>query len=215
MQKIIDVVTELFRYDDDAKNAIDKGIFSINKYARKITPLVSKILLKPVSTKTVAVSVYRLCTQLTKNRAPTPPIILQSLSLHPRLAEITYERTNEILQALSLISTTMPIIYNGFYTQTSSVSEVTIIVEDSVLPEVMAHMIVSPKFQLSHLAGITVRFNASYIGEPRLIYELTKRLSMNDINIVEVVSTASELTYIVDRYNAEKAITLLNKFATN
>jgi hypothetical protein len=65
---------------------------------------------------------------------------------------------------------------------------------------------------LADLAGLTIRFPAKYLHVPNTTFALLRPLALNRINLVEVVSTYTELTLIVAERDLERTFVVLNRF---
>ncbi len=210
MEKISQKVEKYLMNDEDAKTALQNGVLSITKYAKKIQPLIAKELLKPVQLKSIVVTLHRLEKRFLKQNHETVTVKLLSITIHPNLAELTYERTSaNSAQVNKMVSETGA----TFFAQTSSINELTIIFDNSLLRQIFTYFNkIQPLYAEENLAGITVKFSNEYLQQPMLIYELVKRLSLNGVNITEVVSTATELTFVVSRELTEQTVALLSKF---
>lgn len=212
MQKISEIVTKHYQNDENAQIALRNGILSITKYAKKLQPLIAQETLKQVKLKSIVVALHRLEAKILGMQKKQFSVKLQNISIHPNLVEVTHEKTKKNLQQLSELSQQVTKLTTTFFAQTSCINEITIILEETHLGVLDSYFTSKPLFYLTNLAGITVKFSQEYLEQPSLIYELTKRLAMNDVNITEVVSTATELTFIVSRDLTERTISLLSKY---
>ena len=89
---------------------------------------------------------------------------------------------------------------NQFVTFTQGVLEVTAIFDAALLPaaeRIFAEETVLAR--LERLAAITIRLAPETVHTPGVHYAVLKQLAMRDINVVEVVSTYTELTIILER----------------
>ena len=95
---------------------------------------------------------------------------------------------------------------------TQGINEITIVAESQVAQVFRSKLKGIHKiYDKDNLVGITAKFKVGNLELPNLIYTLTRRLAFKAINIIEIVSTATELTYIINRKDLEVALNQLQK----
>ncbi len=67
------------------------------------------------------------------------------------------------------------------------------------------------KMELTDLSEIAIRFPKNYLYEPGFIYTITRHFAWYNINIVEMVSTLSELILVVKSQDATLAYSALQE----
>ena len=212
MIKVQDIVSEIVKRDDVAGLAIQNGYINFSKYARKIKPEVDKTLLMDISEKTIVVSLIRLAKLLDQKAINQNKVKLDHISVHPDLGELCYERNSHNLKLLKIIQTDLQEKDGLFFTTTESVGEITIIANNRLIKKVVnVFNKIDPIYSHNQLTGITVKFSKAYLDIPNVIYDITKELAIKDLNIIEIVSTTTELTYIIERHNTELALRQLSK----
>jgi hypothetical protein len=72
----------------------------------------------------------------------------------------------------------------------------------------------APTLVLENLASLTLRFPSRYLHTPNTTFALLRPLALNRINIVEVVSTYTELTVIVAEKDLQAAFAVLSRLPT-
>jgi aspartokinase len=65
------------------------------------------------------------------------------------------------------------------------------------------------KLKLDNLALIGIFLEESNINDIWIIYTLTKKLNFNNINMIEIISNYTEVSFIVERENLSKSIEVL------
>jgi hypothetical protein len=68
--------------------------------------------------------------------------------------------------------------------------------------------------RLDDLAALTVRLSPDTVQTPVVYYLLLKQLALNAFNVVEVVSTSTELTVVVEQQHVDRAFSVLLKAAS-
>jgi hypothetical protein len=68
-----------------------------------------------------------------------------------------------------------------------------------------------PKSSVSSLVSITLRLENDYIQTPNVIYKFIREFALKSVVIAEIVSTFSEISFIVFDWDADKTIAILSK----
>jgi hypothetical protein len=100
-----------------------------------------------------------------------------------------------------------------FFTITQGMHEITIICSEELKEKVLSSINFSPKVMISDLIALSVRFPTTYISVPNTIYSLVGILALRHINIMEIVSTYSELTFILQKEEMKSAIDALEDYS--
>ena len=67
------------------------------------------------------------------------------------------------------------------------------------------------KRHLSNLSSLSIRFNEKLVKTPGLFYHLSSLFFLNKINIIEVVSTYTQINFIIENQYLTQAINILKK----
>jgi hypothetical protein len=211
MITIAQVVEEILSHDDVALAAAKQGWLNFSSYARHIQPQVGKQLLKDVQEGSIITALSRFVATLPQQPAYRVDLI-QRLAVHANLAGISYERSEQTSNKIRDIYHAVNVDNKTFLTVTQGINEITIVAEAAVAGVFRDKLQGAEKiYDKSNLVGITVKFEVGNLEVPNLIFALTRRLAYQDINIVEVVSTATELTYIIAKKDLATALEQLQK----
>ncbi|HXH27162.1 MAG TPA: hypothetical protein VNG90_04665 [Candidatus Acidoferrum sp.] len=212
MIKISQTVTTILGHDDVASAALRKGWLNLSAYARDIRPQVQEALLKDVREGSIVTALSRLVPSGDEALGTLSPDKIQSLAVHTNLDGITYERSDAVSASIQEVYHKMKIDNKTFLTVTQGINEITIIAEARVarlFRDVLPHA--QKIYDKSNLVGITAKFAPGYLEIPNLIFILTRRLAYRDINIIEIVSTATELTFFVEKKDMPLSLEQLQK----
>jgi len=211
MITVAQITKNILLQDDIALAAARKGILNLSSYARSIQPQIRTALLKDVQEGSIVAALSRLAAGLD---AALPEItdVIQSLAVQSNLEGITYERSAEVASKIRKVYHQTNVDDHTFLTVTQGINEITIVAESQVAHVFRSKLEGAHKiYDKANLVGITVKFKVGNLEIPNLIYTLTRRLAYKAVNIIEVVSTATELTYIIDRKDLEVALSQLQK----
>jgi len=211
MITVAQLVEEALFHDDVALAAAKKGWLNLSSYARTLQHDIQQRLLKDVQLGTIITSLSRIVMDIKDSQGPIRGV-LQGLTIHPNLEGMTFERTNEASARIRNIYSHARTTNKSYLTVTQGVNEVTIITETQVARTFRDSLKdVQKTYDKTNLVGITAKFKVGYLETPNLIASLTQRLAYRDINLIEIVSTATELTFILEKKDLPVALTQLQK----
>lgn len=205
-------VHDLLSQDDLALAAAQRGYLNLSAYARTIAPAVSQELRKEVRESSVVAALSRIVAELDSSDAAPARMAIQRLVVHSNLEGMTFERSERVSRKIRDIYSEVAFSNKTYLTVTQGINEITVIAESSVA------QVFRKKLKSAHgiydkqgLVGITVKFEEKYLSIPNLIYMVTRRLAYKAINIIEIVSTATELTYVIEKDDLAVALEQLQK----
>lgn len=211
MYSISEAVEEIIEQDDIAKESLSQGILNLSAYARKIQSKVADETFKPVNEKSIVVSLSRLQHKYSSS-APTVMPKMQTVMAHSDLEEYSIYKTDENMEKLEKLYGKIDVKTSEFFTVTQSMTEITIIAEPGLMKIIREALDVSrPIFFKRKLTAVSVKFKKTYLQVPNIISSITKSLAVKNINIIEIVSTATELTFIIDKKDTNLAMSQLSK----
>ncbi|MBI3630995.1 MAG: hypothetical protein HY221_01525 [Candidatus Sungbacteria bacterium] len=213
MMKISDTVEEILYSSEIALSALNGGFLNLSAYAKAIRKDVEARTKKPVRTGSIVVALSRMKKTVTKREPLLPEPEIEDLSVKSGLVEATYDRTRDNLARLRALYGDRRIRTDDFFMVTQGTGEITIVALEQALPRIRAAMQpAKAKASITGLVGVTARFDEKYIAIPNIIFAFVRRLALKRINIVEIVSTYTELTFIVAQHDLPEAFLALNEF---
>lgn len=212
MLKISDAVEKTVVEDDIALEALRLNILNLSAYAMKVRGEVEERTHKPVKTGSIVVALSRLAGKMKLLSPLRPNVRIIDLAIKAPLSELAYEKTRENLENIGSFRQVSS-SEAEFLTITQGVGELTIVCSQDLKPKVVSHMRSKPVGQYDELGSITVRFNeGEYIEEPNMIYSLVSEVAKKRINLIEIVSTFTELSFIVRKPDIERTVAVFSKF---
>ncbi|MBI2019428.1 hypothetical protein HYS95_02025 [Candidatus Daviesbacteria bacterium] len=67
--------------------------------------------------------------------------------------------------------------------------------------------------EISNLSSVTIRLPKEVVYILGVYYQILKRLAFENINVIEILSTYTEITVIIDTRDVEKAFSVLKKIS--
>ncbi|HKC04482.1 MAG TPA: hypothetical protein VKC54_01275 [Patescibacteria group bacterium] len=210
MLKVSDTVREILENSETAVEAMRSGVLNLRAFARQIQPLVEAKTLKPVKMGTIVVALSRIGSSVKGIEQLVPNITLSELSIKSPLCDITYEKTGESVRLAHSFSNKLGDLNGHFFTMTQGIKEITFIISDDLRDKLLNHFPGNPKAIFQDLVGLNVSFSEDYLAHPNVIYAILSRLAIKRINVIEIVSTYTELMIVVEKKEMESAIAQLN-----
>ncbi len=211
MRKISDIVFELLQASETALESMRAGILNFSAYAEFVQPEVEKLAWKPVKKTTIVVALSRIAKSMEELHALRPQVVLDELSIKSPLCDITYEKTKHTAKQIRTLSQELGDKENTFLIVTQGMSEITIITLEEDEQKITRHFSHPPKSIYRDLVGVSVRFSEQYLIQPNVIYSILSLLAAKRVNLIEIVSTYTELTMVIEKREMEVAITALNR----
>jgi len=198
MIKVSDAVRELVINSEEVLSCLSQGVLNLSAYAKRIKPSVERRTKKPVKHGTIVAALARYAKDLEVKSPIVPEISWRDIAVKSGLIEIAFDKTRANRERLQVLYQTPQFQSADFLTVTHGLGELSIIINENLEQPVMRIFgRQKPKFVLRGLCGLTVRFDEHYIHEPGLTLALVRKVAIKRINIVELVSTFTELTFLL------------------
>lgn len=211
-KSISGVVREVLDESEIALSALRAGILNLSAYGKEIRAEVSRRAKRDVALGTIVVALSRYEIDVGTRRPLCPKIRIESISTRSALAEVTFNKTSTARAKLRAIYEQKKLIDADFLTVTSGMREISIIAPAELVRDISSLFKGErPTSIVSNLAGITLRFSPDYQTTPNSIFAMLRPLALNHINLVEVVSTYTELTVVVAQKDLQATFAVFSK----
>lgn len=221
MKSVSDAVYSILQQDQIAYEACLRGVLNLSAYAQEIHSEVEAIAWKSVKKATIVVSLSRIQEKLRTSfhlESLRPVVHIDDISIRAPLCDVSFEKTKKSRDATKkLTESTFYKQNTDFFTITEGVSEITLIAPQRVYQLIIdlyrsKPYEILPKKSYQLLTGISVRFSEQYLIVPNVIYSLISQLAIHRINVIEIVSTLTELVVIVEETDAQKSVDTLRTY---
>ncbi len=213
MNTLSGYVREILDESEVALSALLDGVLNLSAFAKKIQPEVARRARRDVSVGTIVVALCRYEVDVRKRGSLCPKVRVETISTRTGLAEVTFAKTQSNKSRLRTLHEKTELLDADVLTITSGIREISLIVPMALVSAVRkVFRGDTPTLVLENLASLTVRFPAKYLHTPNTTFALLRPLALNRINLVEVVSTYTELTIVVAERDLERSFVVLNRF---
>jgi hypothetical protein len=138
------------------------------------------------------------------------------LTVRSGLSEFTFLRSATLLEKQKKLLHVIKGRSDRFVTFTQGVYEITTIV-NSDLEQTVEKIFRGEKMIacLHDLAAITIRLSPETVYTPGIHYSILKQLAWHNVNVVEVVSTYTEFTIILEKETVDVSFSILMNFLSH
>lgn len=211
MIKIHGVVREILLKEFEACFALTNGYMNMSSYAHRIKSMVEERAKKPTTITSLVVSLSRLRKEFRKEKPLVREVPITNITTKLPLSEIAYENTNKFLDALESLHKDIPVSQEDFFTITRGMTEVDIICSANLENKVLKHFKSKPKWVNHNFAAIGISYDQKVFGMPNIFFSLLAVTARARINIEELVSTPTELIFIVAEKDFGKTVGLFSE----
>ncbi len=211
MLKIQPIVREIVQMELEAYLALTEGYMNMSSYAHRIRPLVEARTKKQVTITSLVVSLSRLRKEFKKEKPLIQDVTIKNITTKLPLSEIIYENTNTFLRELESLHKNISVSQEDFFTTTIGTTEIDVICSSYMADKVKKHFKMKPKVINHGLAAIGISFDPKVFSVPNTFFSLLSITARARVNIEELVSTPTELIFIVAEKDFGKTVALFSE----
>ncbi len=215
MISISDALNEIIQTQPFIEEGLSRGIINYSAYAREIRPEIEKKLYKSVKEGAIVMALKRISEKLTKSNAqPQNKLNLTNLTVRSNLTELTFNNSASLIDKQRELFSQLSKEKDVFCAVSQGIRETTFISDSKARSAI--EKIFSTESMLSvikNLSSITIHLPKEVVETPGVYYQILKMLAWEKINIVEVISTYTELTIVFEDKNVDKAFSTLKKLS--
>ncbi len=196
------------------EEALAQGIINYAALAQELLPDVEQELQKKVQPAAILMALRRFQEKLEKSFIPKARIKFKEsdVMLRSDLFEITIVNSPTAIKKMKTLYDLVDVTRGDFLTVTHGIYEITIISNRKHKQKIISLLEEEEtKKMIEKLSSVTMKIPLEAIHTVGLFYILMKALNWENINIVEIVSTLTEMTFILEEKDAPKAFTTLKK----
>jgi len=177
-------------------------ILNLTQLARLIKPLVCKRLDKEVEISSIKMALSRLQIQI-KDKIIPHKLLVEEVSIKKNLCSLTLYKTRENQESVSKFQNYCS-QKEKFFTRSESNKEIAITFSQDLILELSRYNLQNFKFIQKDLGAVLVSIPVEYINIKGVFQFFIQKITMQNINLVEIGSTYTELIF----YMHEKDLSL-------
>lgn len=209
MIKVPDTVATLIKGNPLLQLGLQNDLLNLTKVAHFLRPLVEARSKKTVQPAAILMALSRLRRSQQKRRAAVDPAkTIRAVTAQPDLAIVSFDLGRNVHTEVAKLYREVR-RKRGYITVTEGQREVTIILEEAMLPLVRQTVPVPPSQLRRGLGCLGVTLDERRVGSPGLFHFVFQQLYFQGINIVELASTTTELMIYIDQSDMQTAFATL------
>jgi len=210
MIKIQPIVREIVMRELEAYFALTNNYMNMSSYAHRIRPMVEALTKKQVTITSLVVSLSRLRKEFKKEKPLIHDVAIRNITTKLPLSEIIYENSDKFIKKLDSLYKNISVSQDDFFTTTIGTKEIDIICSSNLENKVLKHFKIKPKIINHNFAAVGVSYGSEVFGTPNVFFSLLSVTARARINIEELVSTPTELIFIVAEKDFGKTVALFS-----
>ena len=192
---------------------IEQKIINLAQLARFLKPLIEARTKKEVSIQAIHMSLSRFQKMNSrKGNLSAEDFEIDNINIQGNLCVYSYERSKNTHQEINELFTNIQ-EKGGYITISEGINEITVIFDKIFQDDFRGKVQSETKFRHLNATSIGVKFNEKYLEIPGLLYLILQQIALQNINIIEVASTATEIIIYLQQKDAQLAFdTIYNSF---
>lgn len=217
MVTIARITEKLLEQKPFIQEALGRGIINNSALAEQLIPDIEKELKQKVKFSAVNMAVHRLSEKLEKKHFEHAKINQQSdITIRSGLIAVTVFKTADIQKHVRAAYDIVDLKQGDFLTITQGINEIMIITNSRHEKKLFS---IIPKNEIKKtihgLTSITINLPLKAVQTIGLFYIVTRAMAWENINIVDIVSTLTEMTIIIDEDDTARAFNTLKGMIKN
>lgn len=211
MIKIQPIVREIVLSEVEACFALTNGYMNMSSYAYQIRPRVEALTKKKVTIASLVVSLSRLRKEFRKERPLVHDVVIKNITTKLPISEIIYENNAKFIKDLESLHRKLELSQDDLFTTTIGMAELDIICSSNIEKKILKHFRSKPIVVNRKLAAIGVSFGKEVFDTPNVFFSLLSVTARARINLEELISTPTELVFIVAEKDFGKTVALFSE----
>lgn len=209
MISIADALSDIIKSYPLIEEGLSKGIINYSAFAREVKPQIEKKLYKSVKEGAIVMALKRISEKLPKN-GKKMHFSLTDLTVRSNLSEFTFANSETLPEKQKELLNKIASQRDVLFTFTQGIRETTFIASSEITSDIKKIFAAEQmRANIDNLSSITIRLPVEHVYEPGVDYQILKQIAWENINIVEIVSTYTELTIIFDKKDVDRAFSIL------
>jgi hypothetical protein len=210
MYSVVDATKKIVQSNQFLAEYLASELINTSQYARKIKTEVEALTMKRVELNTIVTSLNRIKKSIQGKLSVD--FYIDDVQMKYPISDIVYPKfDNDYLKIVDLYKE-IGKISNSFLNITQGQSETNIFVNS-----VFSHLVLEkfkgykPLYQREDLAGMVIKFSPKYMDVAGSAFSVLRSISLEGINLVEVLSTYTEMSFFVDFKDSQRVMEIIKE----
>lgn len=191
-----------------------RGILSFSNYASSIKDEVEDSYGKNVKHSAIVMAIRRYGEELKVRENTEKKVNVDyEIVMKTKICDLNIVRNDKFLSKLTKLYHEVSTEKGDFLNVSLGSHEISVAVSEkysNVLNEIsLGEEILHRK---DDLVALSLVFSGEFMATPGIVYEAVRKLAWEVINVIEIISTKNELTFVINRTDSMKAFDVLQSF---
>lgn len=195
------------------KEYLEEGIINYIALANRFKPFIEKEMGKPVKASAIAMALRRHCKETESASLQIPSFKDSEVIIKGALCDIGVYKSLSLFECLKSIHNLIDYSKGDSLNVIHGNYDISIIINERFKDEVMSILKDEKVFNVEdNLVALTARIGKHFIYTPGITFLLLKQLVLKKINLIEIVSSLNEITFIISKKDASSGYNCLQEF---
>ena len=214
MESISSMVKYLLESKPFLLDALSRGILSLGNLASEFKPDIEKSLGKDIKETAIVMALRRYGDEIHEHQElSVAAAISGEILMKTNICDFNVQKSTNLLGKLKNLYEMVNIARGDFLNVIIGNNEVSISVSEKYYSNIELFLSDEKVFDYSKgLVSLTVIFDGDFLHTPGIVSQVMHRFAWENINIFEIVSTMTELTFVIENRNSIKGYEVLQKY---
>ena len=187
------------------------GILSYSNYASSIHSEVERLYTREVKTSAIVMALRRYADELRRGTEKRDSANVDyGIVMKTNIFDLNLVRRDSFIAKLATLYSQVSVEKGDFLNITLGSHEVSIAVSEKYR-DLVSELAEGEEVlnQMDDLVALSLVFTGEFLQTPGVVYEAVRRLAWEQINVIEIVSTMNELTFVIKREDSMRAFDVL------
>ncbi len=214
MKTVQKIVNDLLKESPFIQDGLSEGYINLSALASKFQPFIEKISRKKVQKGSIVMAIKRhdtsLGSQMHERKISNYISSLGDTIVRSNLVEYTFKNSESIIDKHQKLLCLLKKHSEAFHFTAKGMYETNIITNSFISKDI--ERIYKDEISISsvsELTSLTMRFPNDVLCVPGIFYYIFKKLAIENINIVQLISTSNEFTIVIHKKDTNIAFQVL------
>lgn len=217
MITVPEVVEEIVKRSPFLEESLGRDIINLSSLAREIQPEIQEKLFKDIKLGAIVMALKRLSKRIKTQHSEKLEGILQNISditVRSNILEFAFDNSPTLLEKQRKLLDIISSDKNTFLTTSQGVYETSIFISKHSEADIKKVFEGEKlRYEMEDLSAITIILPKESVFVPGVYYSVLKTLAWEGINFIEVVSSYTELTIILQNSSVDRAFSVLKNLS--
>ena len=217
MVTVSHIVKKIVNEQPFVEEALSKGIISIANLAEQLLPKIELELGKRVKQAAVVMALRRYADEISEYRKKAVKFDYKGeILMKTNICDLNFVKSLTLMTKLKTIHSLVNFERGDTLNVIVGNNEVSIIINEKHMEKLLKFMVGEKILNKEEdLVALTIVFTSDdFAHTPGVIFNVVRKLAWENINIYEIVSTMTELTFILNKKDSMKAYNVLQELVS-